>query len=201
MRILIFDTETSGIPRDHLSATDPQQARVVQLAAAMFHDRREVASIDLVVNNGIEIHEEASKIHGITTEMATEFGIAPQGAGGIFWRLAAKSDLLVAHNVAFDLRMLGLMSQQAGLADLPKLLAQKPARCTCEAAAPIVNLPPTERMIAAGFNKPKAPKLEECVRHFFGEELVGAHSAAADVRACARVYWKLDELGAWKEAA
>jgi DNA polymerase-3 subunit epsilon len=65
-----------------------------------------------------------------------------------------------------------------------------------EAAAPIVNLPPTERMLAAGFNKPKAPKLEECIHHFFGETLAGAHDALVDVRACARVYFHLQTLKA-----
>jgi DNA polymerase-3 subunit epsilon len=63
-----------------------------------------------------------------------------------------------------------------------------------EAATPVLNLPPTERMIAAGFDKPKPPKLEECIRHFFNEDLEGAHDAMADVIACRRVYFHLAAL-------
>jgi DNA polymerase-3 subunit epsilon len=43
-------------------------------------------------------------------------------------------------------------------------------------------------MLAAGFNKPKPPKLSECIQFFFNEELVGAHDALVDVRACVRVF-------------
>lgn len=59
-----------------------------------------------------------------------------------------------------------------------------------------MNLPPTERMRAAGFNKPKPPKLEECIRHFFNEDLDGAHDAMIDVAACRRVYFHLKTLEA-----
>jgi len=51
-------------------------------------------------------------------------------------------------------------------------------------------------MLAAGFTKPKPPKLEECIRHFFNEELDGAHDAMVDVRACRRVYFHLQTMGA-----
>ena len=49
-------------------------------------------------------------------------------------------------------------------------------------------------MRAAGFNKPKSPKLEECIEHFFGEKLSGAHDAMVDVGACKRVYFNLKAL-------
>jgi len=63
------------------------------------------------------------------------------------------------------------------------------------AAAPIVNIPPTPKMLAAGFNKPKSPKLEECIKHFFGEELPGAHDAMIDVIACRRIYFHMKSSG------
>ena len=62
-----------------------------------------------------------------------------------------------------------------------------------EAAKQIVNLPPTRKMLDWGFNGPKPPKLEECMKHFFGEEFPGAHDAMVDTRACARVYWRLQQ--------
>ena len=80
------------------------------------------------------------------------------------------------------------------LADRLAFTLRKPLFCTMEAAAPIVNLPPTERMLAAGFNKPKAPKLEEAIRFFFDESLDGAHDAMVDVIACRRIYFHLKNL-------
>lgn len=58
-------------------------------------------------------------------------------------------------------------------------------------SAPIVNLPPTPKMVAAGFTKPKPPSLTECMRFFFNEDLVGAHGALTDARACARVFHEI----------
>ena len=76
--------------------------------------------------------------------------------------------------------------------------------CLCRCFPPcheerrVVNLPPTEKMRAAGFDKPKPPKLEECIRHFFNEELGGAHDAMIDLDACRRVYIHLASVGAAK---
>ena len=110
-----------------------------------------------------------------------------------FADLLGVADTLVAHNIQFDADVLDIAYLR--LRGRPK--SEPGTRfCTMEAAAPIVNLPPTERMIATGFNKPKAPKLEECIKHFFGETLDGAHDALVDVRACARVYFHLQSLKA-----
>lgn len=77
----------------------------------------------------------------------------------------------------------------------------KPLYCTMEAASPIVNLPPTEKMIATGMTKPKSPKLEDCIKHFFGEDLADAHDAMADCVGCKRVYFHLKSLAGAKSAA
>ena len=71
---------------------------------------------------------------------------------------------------------------------------KKPVFCTMEAACSVVNLPPTAKMLAAGIHRPKSPKLEECVKHFFNEDLQGAHDAMVDVAACRRVYLHLKSL-------
>lgn len=64
--------------------------------------------------------------------------------------------------------------------------------CTKEMADPVLCLPPTARMIAAGYgDKFKAPSLAECIRFLFEEEMAGAHSALADCRYCARVFFEL----------
>jgi DNA polymerase-3 subunit epsilon len=65
--------------------------------------------------------------------------------------------------------------------------------CTMTHATPLVNLPPTLRMMAAGRFHPKSPTLSECIRHFFGEEHRDAHDAAADVRACIRIFRHLNQ--------
>ena len=67
--------------------------------------------------------------------------------------------------------------------------------CTMQMATPILNLPPTEKMLRAGFNKPKPPNLSECCAYFFDKELEGAHDALVDVRACKDVYFAIKNGG------
>lgn len=193
--ILFFDTETTGLPNDRLRPDHPDQPHLVQLAALLTEtDGRARASLNLIVNAGQPIPEGAAKIHGLTTAIVTACGVPLKTACQTFSDLMGKADMLVAHNLRFDVAIMETAYLRLG---------GRPARrpsgraCTMEAASSIMKLPPTPRMVAAGFNKPKPPKLEECIRHFFGEELIGAHDALADVRACARVFFHLRSLGAF----
>jgi DNA polymerase-3 subunit epsilon len=64
----------------------------------------------------------------------------------------------------------------------------------CQLSA-ILKLAPTPKMVAAGFTKPKSPKLEEVYRHLHnGADFAGAHNALNDVRATIAVYYKVVEL-------
>jgi DNA polymerase-3 subunit epsilon len=188
--ILFFDTETTGLVDDRLPLDHEAQPYVVQLAALLCEDDGEpTMSVSLIVDPGVDIPPRASAVHGISTERAKLLGVASRAAIGAFNHMAARASLLVAHNVRFDLAVIEIARLRLGLPH-----AQHTTFCTMETATPIVNLPPTERMLAAGFNKPKAPKLEECIRHFFGEGLTGAHDAMVDVDACKRVFFHLKTL-------
>jgi len=188
--ILFFDTETTGFFQDRLPYDHPDQPRLVQLAAQLTtDDGLPLSSISLIVNPGIAIPERASAVHGITNDIAEQVGISENTAIGIFAFMARRSAVVVAHNSKFDV---GVMECVRARTSIPLELPE--TFCTMENSSPIINLPPTERMRAVGIMKPKPPKLEECIRHFFGEELEGAHDAMVDLVACRRVYFHLKSL-------
>lgn len=190
--ILFFDTETTGFFQDRLPVDHPDQPYIVQLAAELCDDSGDsVSSFSLIIDNGVEIPAQASGVHGITTERAAQFGVSASSALSMFTHLYQRADVVVAHNIKFDRGVIEAAIARHYDRVMP---LRKPLFCTMEAASPIVNLPPTERMIAAGFTKPKPPKLEECIRHFFNEALDGAHDAMIDVGACRRVYFHLKSL-------
>lgn len=192
--ILFFDTETTGFFQDRLPVDDPSQPYVVQLAAQLCEDSGEpLAGISLIVDPCVEIPVQASNVHGITNEKAKQLGVTLEFAISAFQHLYARADLIVAHNIKFDKGVMeaAIARQYQRVRPITKKLF-----CTMETASPIIKLPPTDRMKAAGFDKPKPPKLEECIRHFFNEELDGAHDAMVDVAACRRVYMHLKTLGA-----
>ena len=193
--ILFFDTETTGFFMDREPVDHPGQPYIVQLAAELRdHYGKSIAGFNFVVDPGIgeiSIPERASAVHGITDEVAVQLGVSAEFALSAFTHLYQRADLVCAHNIKFDRGVIEAAIARHYRKVMP---LRKPLFCTMEAATPIINLPPTERMVAAGFNKPKPPKLEECVRHFFGEDHSGAHDAMADVSACARVYFHLQSL-------
>ncbi len=195
--ILFFDTETTGFVQDRLPVDHPDQPYIVQLAAELTEDDGEpVAGFSFIIDPGIgeiTIPTKASDVHGITDERAVALGVSAEFALSAFTHLYQRADLVVAHNIKFDRAVIETAISRHYRKIMP---LRKPLFCTMEAATPIVNLPPTERMLAAGFNKPKPPKLEECIRHFFDEDLEGAHDALIDVRACSRVFFHLKSLEA-----
>ena len=183
--ILFYDTEATGFPNTRAPHDDERQPHIVQLAAILTEDDGTERA-----PQGWEIPAEAAAVHGITTEMAARVGVSEAMAFACWNRLGFLAKTHVAHNIAFE--YLVMQIAEARLRPAIRSTTSKAARfCTMKAATPIVNLPPTAKMLAAGFNRPKSPQLGECVKHFFNEELAGAHDALVDVRACARVYFHL----------
>lgn len=195
--ILAFDTETTGLPDWGQPSDAEHQPHLVQLAMVLLDDDlREVASASLIVRpEGWVIPDDIAKIHGITTERALAVGISEKIATRLYMDMVygAKA-LAVAHNVKFDQRIMRIAMLRAGFDKGWQDARPVQSFCTMEAATPLVNLPPTEKMVAAGFNKPKPPKLSECIEFFFQETLEGAHDALVDVRACLRVYRHLNAV-------
>lgn len=195
--ILFFDTETTGFPRSNLPPEHPSQPHLVQLAALLADDdgtERGVFSV-VIKPDGWTIPDEAESVHGIDTATAERVGIPLKHAVSGFMGMFQVANLLVAHNIDFDRRIMGY-----ALARCKATWGGIDTFCTMAASTPIVNLPPTDRMVAAGYTKPKSPKLGEAYQHFFGRELEGAHDALVDVRACRDVFFELRRLGV-QEAA
>ncbi len=198
MIVLAIDTETTGTIDARLPLSDPSQPHIVQFAAALYDEGRvERASVSVICNPGVPIPIGASRVHGITDDVAARLGVPEKHAVGAFMRLSDVADVVVCFNERFDIQVTEIAAMRSRVQ-----LGRKPVRCAMTEAVGIMKLPPPERMVAAGFgDKFKTPNLSEAYRHFVGAELEGAHDAMVDVRACAKVYFALLDLGCWKEAA
>lgn len=200
--ILFYDTETTGLPIFDQPSDHPDQPHIVQLAALLVDadTRNIINSMDVIIRpNGCSIPDEASKVHGITTEHAAAVGIEEKTALDMFMALwAGPGRLRVAHNEQFDARILRIALKRFfdGPDEvLPESDVWKSgkAECTARLATPICALPPTERMRAARRFHHKTPNLGEAYRHFTGKELENAHSALADVQACMAIYFAIKD--------
>lgn len=187
---LVYDTETTGLPLFKEPSEHPGQPHIVQLGAVLVDlDTWQILStLDVMVRpEGWTIPEEVSKIHGITTEMAGDLGVPESLAAEMLldmWR----GRLRIAHNEQFDALIVRIACMRHFEPTQADAWKEGVAECTANLATPIVKIPPTERMKAAGFTKFKTANLGEAFKHFTGRDLVGAHSALVDVRACLDVY-------------
>lgn len=199
MLTLFYDTETTGLPDWEAPSGAPQQPHLVQLAAMLVDDEGDgvatVAAIDAIIRpDGWTIPDEVAQIHGITTEYTEAAGVSERVAVEFFYSMWKRADLRVAHNQSFDARIMRIALRRYAGDEQADAWKRGKAACTAAMAAPLCNIPPTKKMIAAGFNRPKTPKLEEAYGMLLGEELAGAHTALADCRACADLYWFMCEI-------
>lgn len=188
---LFYDVETQGLPLFDQPNEHPEQPHIVQLGACLVDvDAKKIISqLDVVVKpDGWTIPDNVAVIHGITTEFASDVGIPEKAAVEMLLELWRSQRLRIGHNEQFDARILRIACLRHAplFADPWKAGA---AHCTQLLATPVLKLPPTERMRAAGRNHYKSANLREAYKHFTGRELENAHSAMADVRACMAVYF------------
>jgi DNA polymerase-3 subunit epsilon len=185
---LFFDTETTGIPRRwRAPVTDLDNwPRVVQIAWVVSSPDGTTAFPEshIVRPEGFTIPPDATRVHGISTEKALKEGMSLHEALTRFSAAAGGCDLAVAHNLEFDLNVLGAEFLRAGLANP---IDGMHSRCTMKESTNFCQLPGRY-----GF---KWPTLEELYALLFQQKPTGLHDALADTQACARCFFELRRRG------
>lgn len=189
---LFLDTETTGFKKSG-PKIQAGQARVVQLAMILTdaNNRSLFEIATLVKPDGWKISEGAGKVHGKSDELCSHFGIEFRSMFALYHRIASMATMLVAHQSEFDSGLMAIEGEYYNVGAQRPLTVTKPWHCTLLQATPICNLPPTDKMKAAGFTKPKAPKVSEALKIICGEELVNAHDAMFDVQACRKIFFAM----------
>lgn len=193
MTELFFDTETSGVVDWHLPYTHERQPYPVQVAAVLSTEERVTGVMNLLVypHNDRTIPEGATAIHGWSTQDCMVAGVSEDLVAKVFSDLAMSADVLVAHNIDFDLVVMKTLFHRCGYPALVDDLVLKPTCCTMKSSTDFCKLPGTRR----GGSSYKWPKLAELHLVLFGEEMVGAHDALADVLAMRRCYYEMARRG------
>lgn len=164
---LVIDLETTGFIKTSVPFSDESQPHIVQIGAIMREDKAIIQTIGMYVNCPIEVPDSALKVHGISQEKTMLLGIDPALATVILVHLMASSDLVIAHNIDFDLNILKVACERYG-AKMPEYNAL----CTMKAWA-------------SHFGE-KWPKLADAYRKAAPEnaasETLKDHDALDDVR-------------------
>jgi len=202
-RVVFYDTETTGLPLWSQPSEHPDQPHIVQLGACLvdIDTRKVLSTIDVMCKpDGWLIPDEVSAIHGITTEMAGDLGVPESLAVEMLLDLVGERTR-IGHNEPFDARMVRIACMRHFEPSQADAWKEGDAECTQKLATPILRIPPTDRMKAAGFTKFKTANLREAVLHFTGKPLENAHSALADARGCMDVWFAIKDMQARQRAA
>lgn len=190
MNVLVFDTETTGLPNWNEPSDDPSQPYIVDIAASLYDGTGlETDRFDAIVKPGVPIPDELAALHGITTEIAMEQGIEMADAHAGLMALVAKADLIVGHNISFDIRLASIQAARVTGEKWDNLL---PTFCTMRRTTNMVRILKARPRFSEDW---KWPNLSETIRHFFGEDHSNAHRARADCDAAARIYFNIKEQG------
>ena len=184
---LVFDTETTGLPRNWKAPlTDSDNwPRCIQIAWQLHdHMGRLIEHQDYLVKpTGYNIPYDAEKIHGISTELAQEEGIELPLMIEKFQQALSKTTFIVGQNVTFDLNIMGAEFLRLGMENpLPSM----PLLDTCsETTAQMCQIP------GGRGGKFKLPTLTELHQFLFKKPFAQAHNATADVEATTRCFLEL----------
>ena len=182
---LVFDTETTG-RCDHKNPDEPDmQPRLLQFGAVILGDDGvERGCVNFLVKPfGFEIPAEATAIHGITKEMAGEFGVSLAGVLTLFERWVLRSRILVAYNCDFDRIVMANEFRRMGR-DVP-FAGDHVWVDPMKLAMDVCKLP-------GGFRgEYKWPRLAEASEIILGVKPDKSHDALADVRTTVALFRKL----------
>lgn len=218
MRVLIFDTETTGLPKTKLLTKEVLHLLpfIVQLSYVIFNtvtNRIEVIQ-DHIINIplDIQISPESTNIHGITKEITLSKGKALKDILFQFIEDYESCDLLVGHNLSFDVNMLkmetmrliqtSLYFEKLYLEEfLEKLIMESNNNnnnsnnsntkhyCTMKKTITYCDIKVIDKK---GKEYIKFPKLSELHKKMFGYIPKNLHNSLHDVLVCLRCFYQIE---------
>ena len=195
MRVLVFDTESTGLIHS-TSYSDANNPYLASIAALLYDTEanRIISSLNTPIHPaGWKMPPEAEAVNGLSTEYLCKVGVPAQDVVSLFMNIASKADLVVGHNVEFDIKIMSAALWRHITIEHSENFAHEvianhwltlPTFCTMKESKDEVQALNKNGRI-------KNPKLAEAYKHFFGRDLERAHSANADAVATLEIYLAL----------
>ena len=211
MRVLIFDTETTGLPKTKLLTKEVLHLLpfIVQFSYVIFNtvtNRMELIQDHIIkIPLNVDISEESINIHGITKEISFTKGKELKDILFQFREDYESCDLIVGHNLSFDINILKMETMRLIETSvyfeklyfeefLAKLIVEssnnsKKHFCTMKVSIDFCNI---KKIDKKGKEYNKFPKLSELYEKLFGVEPKHLHNSLHDVLVCLRCFYKIE---------
>lgn len=201
MNILVVDVETTGL----ISNKTPTY--ITQLSFAVYDTglRELIKTYNsfIKIPPNIIISDKITEITGITREKLDMDGIDITDALEEFYNAYCRSDIIVAHNISFDSKMIEIeatrnqaMFKNSELAfyimrmfTIHSKLSTLQLKCTMRKNIDLCNI---QRINSRGNTYKKFPTLSELYEKLFDVIPENLHNSMIDVLVCLRCYLKID---------
>jgi DNA polymerase III epsilon subunit-like protein len=201
MIVLIYDTETTGLPLIKTINKDTldKWPHIVQLSYILYdtNEHKILGTYDWIIKLPITVKMDTGniKIHGITNEMSHSQGIDIKNVLMQFTNDCRGADLIVAHNASFDLQMIQVEIERLHYTNNTDVKysdfyssINKKIYCTMQETVDLCNLIRINKM---GNQYIKYPQLSELHEKLFSTVPSNLHNSFNDVIVCLRCFYKL----------
>jgi DNA polymerase III epsilon subunit-like protein len=214
MLVIVFDTETTGLPKSKNVNDTDKWPHIVQFSYVIYNT--DTQKIEKVVDEIIKLPENiimeqvVINIHGITNEISQNKGINIKKVIADFMLDLQNVELLVGHNLSFDINVLTVeilriineknIENKYSDVELNKkieywksglinIINEKKKLCTMQETIDLCNI----KMISKKDNKEfvKFPKLSELHNYLFNYVPENLHNSLIDVYICLKCFCKL----------
>jgi len=206
MFVLIFDTETTGLPKTKLINENAinDWPYIVQLSYIIYdtEDDKFIKISDNIINisDSIDIPKESVAIHGIDRNKMTQHGKSITEVLKEFLKEISIIDLIVGHNIEFDINMIIVEIYRCILnrensdikeIDLPIIIQLQYMNqyCTMKNSMELCNIKKIN--MTTGKEYLKYPTLTETYYKLFSTKPNNMHNSLHDIYACFRCFYKL----------
>ena len=186
-RILVFDTETTGLPEKHASIRDHNKwPYIIQLSYIIYDTSKNsifmIGDNYIKINKSINISCESEAITGISRETLDNKGIPIKQALYDFNQAVKISDLIIGHNISFDKQIVMVECFRNKINNNfvkfhGRNIVRKPEYCTCKNSAHLFNN--------------RYQKLQNLYSSLFNEIPNGLHNSLVDTIITLRCYYML----------
>ena len=179
MRIVIFDTETTGLFDPNLPELDIDQPWILQIGAVVLGKDWEITeTLNTVVIPAADcvFHQQAMDLHGLTPEVVMEHGKPTRDVLATFRTMCEGADIVATYNFAFDSRVI----RTTALRTDPEEFIARPlwSPDTFEHCI----------MLQAVEWFGQRVKLNQCYKRLYDKVLTDAHDAFADTIAATECF-------------
>jgi DNA polymerase III epsilon subunit-like protein len=190
MKYLIFDTETTGLPKYDSNGVKTYP-HVVQLSWVLFDGEKNkiISEKDRIwkLPEDIEIPEDTIAIHGIDRQKMLSEGKDPKIVIDEFIKDLGQCSMIVGHNIDFDKNMLFTEFKRNNKFDYR--LGTRPSYCTMGMGKPVCKIKRVNKQTGEIYYK--KPKLIELHDYLFNQLPKNLHNSLVDVWVTLRCFGKL----------